>query len=331
MAHVRPDHRADHTEDQAEKPGQNSRKHKGDQQHDDHHLRNLLQNQLLDDLELNIDELFPFGSFGFLIGKVLNVTLNTLFLFDTSILNIANKIVPLLKVFGVVDEDSLMGIVEHLMDEYITASLLEGIGHSLANIVRDFVFDYNFADDMNATIVYDGKVDVEATRENYRLPTAVTVTLGEDSTSRNISWYTKSTVMGSDIEILEYAETPSFSGSDIVPDGVTVTADAERTIRTYPGIDFGIFGIMQYEFPMNRHTVTVSGLEEGKKYVYRHPGDGTEEIISRKREKMALELAKSIEVDPTFIYMDDEEGAYNYAAKNNQMVIDKLNELLLTK
>ncbi len=30
-------------------------------------------------------------------------------------------------------------------------------------------------------------------------------------------------------------------------------------------------------------------------------------------------------------YMDDEEGAYNYAAKNNQMVIDKLNELLLTK
>ena len=229
----------------------------------------LLQNQLLDDLELNIDELFPFGSFGFLIGKILNVTLNTLFLCDTSILNIANKIVPLLKVFGVVDEDSLMGIVEHLMDEYITASLLEGIGHSLANIVRDFVFDYNFADDMNATIVYDGKVDVEATRENYRLPTAVTVTLGEDSTSRNISWYTKSTVMGSDIEILEYAETPSFSGSDIVPDGVTVTADAERTIRTYPGIDFGIFGIMQYEFPMNRHTVTVSGLEAGKKYVYR--------------------------------------------------------------
>ncbi|MBQ8141290.1 MAG: phosphotransferase [Clostridia bacterium] len=46
----------------------------------------------------------------------------------------------------------------------------------------------------------------------------------------------------------------------------------------------------------------------GKKYVYRHPGDGTEEIISRKREKSALELAKSIEVDPTFIYMDDNEG-----------------------
>lgn len=46
----------------------------------------------------------------------------------------------------------------------------------------------------------------------------------------------------------------------------------------------------------------------GKKYVYRHPGEGTEKIISRKNEKVALELAKEIGVDPTFIYMDGEEG-----------------------
>ncbi|MBO4289450.1 MAG: phosphotransferase [Lachnospiraceae bacterium] len=47
---------------------------------------------------------------------------------------------------------------------------------------------------------------------------------------------------------------------------------------------------------------------EGSKYVYRHPGDGTEAIISRAHEKKALELAKSIGVDPTFICMDEEEG-----------------------
>ena len=45
-----------------------------------------------------------------------------------------------------------------------------------------------------------------------------------------------------------------------------------------------------------------------KKYVYRHPGEGTEDIISREHEKKALELAKSIDVDPTFIYMDAKEG-----------------------
>ena len=46
----------------------------------------------------------------------------------------------------------------------------------------------------------------------------------------------------------------------------------------------------------------------GKKYVYRHPGEGTEAIISRPHEKKALELAKSIGVDPTFIYMDEKTG-----------------------
>lgn len=46
----------------------------------------------------------------------------------------------------------------------------------------------------------------------------------------------------------------------------------------------------------------------GKKYVYRHPGEGTEAIISRPHEKKALELAKSIGVDPTFIFMDAETG-----------------------
>lgn len=47
---------------------------------------------------------------------------------------------------------------------------------------------------------------------------------------------------------------------------------------------------------------------DGKKYVYRHPGDGTEEIISRRNEKKSLELAKSIGADPTYIYMDEKEG-----------------------
>ena len=40
---------------------------------------------------------------------------------------------------------------------------------------------------------------------------------------------------------------------------------------------------------------------KGKKYVYRHPGEGTEEIISRRHEKKALEVAKSIGVDPTYL------------------------------
>jgi CTP:phosphocholine cytidylyltransferase-like protein/thiamine kinase-like enzyme len=47
---------------------------------------------------------------------------------------------------------------------------------------------------------------------------------------------------------------------------------------------------------------------KGTKYVYRHPGDGTEEIINRTHEKAALQLAKSIGVDPTFLCMNEKEG-----------------------
>lgn len=46
----------------------------------------------------------------------------------------------------------------------------------------------------------------------------------------------------------------------------------------------------------------------GKKYVYRHPGEGTEALISRPHEKKALELAKSIGIDPTYLHMDDIQG-----------------------
>lgn len=46
----------------------------------------------------------------------------------------------------------------------------------------------------------------------------------------------------------------------------------------------------------------------GIDYIYRHPGDGTENIISRKNEKRSLVKAKEIGVDPTYIYEDINEG-----------------------
>jgi CTP:phosphocholine cytidylyltransferase-like protein/thiamine kinase-like enzyme len=62
--------------------------------------------------------------------------------------------------------------------------------------------------------------------------------------------------------------------------------------------------------PINEGLTNTSFIFEvfGKKYVYRHPGDGTEKIINRNHEKQALELAKKINVDPTFITMNANEG-----------------------
>ena len=43
-------------------------------------------------------------------------------------------------------------------------------------------------------------------------------------------------------------------------------------------------------------------------YIYRHPGDGTEYIISRRNERQSLEYARALGLDPTYLYMDVEEG-----------------------
>ena len=47
---------------------------------------------------------------------------------------------------------------------------------------------------------------------------------------------------------------------------------------------------------------------KGEDYIYRHPGDGTDLIINRRNERTSLELAKALGIDPTYIYMDVEEG-----------------------
>lgn len=46
----------------------------------------------------------------------------------------------------------------------------------------------------------------------------------------------------------------------------------------------------------------------GTDYIYRHPGDGTESIINRRNEKSSLIKAKEFGIDPTYIYMDVNEG-----------------------
>ena len=46
----------------------------------------------------------------------------------------------------------------------------------------------------------------------------------------------------------------------------------------------------------------------GDRFVYRHPGEGTEKIIRRGDEKKSLVLAKELGMDPTYIYMDAKKG-----------------------
>lgn len=46
----------------------------------------------------------------------------------------------------------------------------------------------------------------------------------------------------------------------------------------------------------------------GKPYIYRHPGEGTEDFISRRSEAFSLGVAKRLGLDPTLIHMDLKTG-----------------------
>ena len=48
--------------------------------------------------------------------------------------------------------------------------------------------------------------------------------------------------------------------------------------------------------------------KDGRKYVYRHPGEGTEAFLNRRSEHFSMQVAKSLGLDKTFIHMDAEEG-----------------------
>ena len=67
-------------------------------------------------------------------------------------------------------------------------------------------------------------------------------------------------------------------------------------IQDFRKIDEGLMNI-SYVFSVN-----------DIKYIYRHAGEGTEELINRKNEKKSLLIAKENNIDSTFIYMDDIEG-----------------------
>ena len=46
----------------------------------------------------------------------------------------------------------------------------------------------------------------------------------------------------------------------------------------------------------------------GKKYVYRHPGRGTENYIDRASEAASMEIATKLKIDRTFVAMNKDEG-----------------------
>ena len=165
-------------------------------------------------------------------------------------------------------------------------------GKASASVITEFAYWNNEISVKMADILANGKYASASLRQVFsenikRLP-PVYFNKISDKTAEAVSHETKTNTM--DYDLLYKLDPKVF-------DNISDTLKCRKEdITDVHAIKEGLTNI-SFAFSVN-----------GKRYVYRHPGEGTSAIISRSHEKKALELAKGIGVDPTYIFMDDEKG-----------------------
>lgn len=221
----------------------------------------VLYGIILDKLEIRIDKLFNDHEISQEVAAGINEGLSYILKNDFTYGNLVDTVFAL----GILPYDSIYDILdEKLIQEYWTDSMNEILGAELGFFLNDFSSDTNpqFKGDYNVSYVTNNQADtMEISQANYRLPTMLSVTMGEDSqTQANIGWFSKSTLEATDIEIYE-GTNGKFTG--------TMEKSEELVDRYFPGIDLGFVGLFEYHFDMYRHTVKLSNLKPGTTYTYR--------------------------------------------------------------
>lgn len=264
-------------------------------------LHTLIEDSILGKIEIRTYKLLSDKEIMNAMGAGINYLLKSILKNDLSYMNLIDSIFGL----GILPYESIYDILDkELLQKYLTQSQLESVGIYIAGLLTDLTVDEDpvFKGDSHVTLSNEDK-EVSVTRENYRLPTAVTVTMGEDSSKEAfITWYSKST-LGGDIEIYRADSEPSFTGEKTVTDEFTVETDTETVIRSYPGIDLGIIGFFASEFEINRHTATLKNLEPGATYYYR-VGDADRDWWSNTGTVTTADGGK----DVTFLHLADPQS-----------------------
>lgn len=170
-----------------------------------------------------------------------------------------------LELFGF-DSAAIRSTIEGLINEYMSPSFLTGMGSLISEIARSMLYDSNFTDDVidgeGVTVEFDGTTTApEPSVDNGLLPTQVTMTLGANPvTDRNFRWYTGTNVTSGTVQV---ATDDQFQ--NIVAE---VQASSEQVTKPKTQLNLGLvttYGTQQAE----KHSVSVSGLDDGATYYYR--------------------------------------------------------------
>lgn len=230
-------------------------------------LGDVLEDGLLSKIEIRVDKLLGDDYIQKHMGEGINYLLYHVLKGNFSYMNLVNTVFAL----GVLPYDSLYDIIDKLaLEKFLTDSQLESFGIFIAYVLADFSSDENPKQGGDSGVTYTSeKVEVKADTENYRIPTMVSVTMGEDSkTEATINWFSKST-LGGDIEIYKAEKEPRFTGVPTSDAEFSIDTETKTVERSFPGIDLGVIGLFNYAFNMKQHTVKLSGLEPGSKYYFR--------------------------------------------------------------
>ena len=234
----------------------------------------ILQDLLVDNIlkEIKIDPI-SLGISG-LNDKNVNAIVDDIneIIGDDGLLSLSlTDVVTIVLSLGVLEGDTVTEVVYSFLDEYLTESQYDIIDQEFYRIMKDFTHDENpgYMADHEGKFVVDGPVEVPLNQKNLRLPSHIAVTLGEDaSTDVNISYYTKYSITDTDVQVVPYSKNPDFSKGTTVDANITTKCDVE-TMREWPAIDLGFIGIIYHKEYVNRHIVTIKGLEADTAYCYR--------------------------------------------------------------
>lgn len=203
---------------------------------------------------LSFNSIFEFGQF----IKIFNDKIH-----NDSEVSFKNIIELVLETGKIDFGTSINGVIYHFLNSYIGETQKKAIAQQLKILLETMLYDEDR--DWDVTYIYSGPAAVTPTVEDRQLPSGVTVSQGRTDDSYSITWLTKYSVTGTDIELIE--ENGKFTGVPTVAENIKTSSKTER-YGGY-GFDFGTFGIFPWTREGVRHTVEITGLEANTVYKFR--------------------------------------------------------------
>ena len=187
-----------------------------------------------------------------------------------------------------------------LFGEEQQAALADSLGALLNSLVTDGT------PDTGMTLSYRGAAKAPTDANNMRLP-AMTQLSVNSNTSFTVTWFTKYSVKGTDIELVK--EGGAFTGAPTRSD--FIAADQTETTLNGFGLDCGNYGFLPYQIKAVRHVITVRNLVADTRFRFRI-GDAEKGWWKECSFETGAADGSS---DFTFLHIADSDGVTAASAK----------------